>query len=54
MTKEDAIRELTALIGCGDTEAAHVQADEIICKYLDYLGHSDVVEVYDKIYKWYA
>ena len=37
-----------------DTEMAHRQADEIICGLLEELGYQDIVDEYDKIYKWYA
>ena len=37
-----------------DTEMAHIQADEIICAVLDELGCDEIVDEYNKIYKWYA
>lgn len=37
-----------------DTEMAHIQADEIICAVLEELGYKDIVDEYNKIYKWYA
>ena len=37
-----------------DEEFAHRDADDIICELLKELGFGDVVEVYDKIPKWYA
>jgi hypothetical protein len=37
-----------------DTEMAHIQADEIICAVLEELGCKDIVDEYNKIYKWYA
>lgn len=37
-----------------DTEMAHIQADEIICGVLEELGCKEIVDEYNKIYKWYA
>ena len=37
-----------------DTESAHVDADDALCKLLDALGYTDVVEHYRIIEKWYA
>jgi hypothetical protein len=38
----------------GDYEAAHSQADDILCKLLTDLGFADVVAEFDKVGKWYA
>lgn len=54
MTREDAIRMLRVEQKSGDIEAAHSNADDIICLLLEELGYSDVVEEYHKIDKWYA
>ena len=37
-----------------DEEAAHIQADDVLCDILNQLGFEDVVEEYRKIPKWYA
>lgn len=37
-----------------DVEAAHTEADEILCDILDMLGFEDIVEAYKAIEKWYA
>jgi len=37
-----------------DPEAAHGNADEILCKLLESLGYKDVVELYHSIEKWYT
>ena len=37
-----------------DTEMAHIRADETICAVLDELGCDEIVDEYNKIYKWYA
>ncbi len=59
MTREDALRQfaIKQLIDCknnGDTEGAHIDADEILCGLLSSLGYSDVVAEWNKIKKWYA
>lgn len=54
MTREEAI---AGLIGCqneGDTEWAHANADDVLCKLLNALGYSDVVAEYHKVSKWFA
>ena len=37
-----------------DTEMVHIEADEILCEILSYLGHNDVVIAFNSLYKWYA
>ena len=37
-----------------DNEIAHVEADDLLCRLLQELGYSEVVEVYEKVGKWYA
>ena len=38
----------------GDTEAAHSNADKVLCDLLVSLGYKDVVEDYQRVEKWYA
>ena len=38
----------------GDTEGAHYEADELLCKFLKELGMSEIVEKYEKVNKWYS
>lgn len=54
MEKELIKKSLIDLQSNDDTELAHIQADEILCKFLEELGHNDVVKEYNKISKWYA
>lgn len=54
MTKEQAISELKELQKSGDQEAAHNEADGVLCKFLEALGYSDVTAEWAKIEKWYA
>lgn len=51
---DEAIQELKKLQKTYDTEANHVEADEILCELLKELGFEDVVEQYNKIKKWYS
>lgn len=52
--KQTAIAELKACQESGDTEAAHLDADSILCQLLIDLGYADVVAEFYRIYKWYA
>jgi hypothetical protein len=54
MTREEAIKELNKAQSHGDTEAAHGNADDILCELLKSLGYEDVVEEWYKVKKWYA
>ena len=38
----------------GDREDWHVEADNILCELLDYLGYHDFVEAFEAVPKWYA
>ena len=37
-----------------DVEEHHFDADDLLCELLTELGYGDVVEVYNKIEKWYG
>lgn len=54
MTREQAIEKLKMLHGSGDIEAAHGDADTILCDLLTSLGYGDVVAAWDEVEKWYA
>lgn len=54
MTREKAIAKLKALAGSGDVEAAHGNADDVLCELLRSLGYGDVVNAWDEVEKWYA
>ena len=54
MTKEDAIAKLIECQHNGDTEAAHSEADDLLCDFLATLGYADVVAEYTKVPKWFA
>lgn len=38
----------------GDREDWHVEADNILCELLGYLGYHDFVEAFEEVPKWYA
>ena len=54
MTEKDAIELLRKLQEDYDTEAAHIDADEVLCEFLDALGYGNVVLEYNAIHKWYG
>lgn len=54
MTKEKAIDILQMIQKSHDTEIAHIDADDILCQFLESLGYEDVVSEYQKIDKWFA
>lgn len=54
MTRERAIKQLKAQVENDDLEAAHEEADFILCELLEALGYLDVVEVWREVGKYYA
>jgi hypothetical protein len=52
--KEEAINSLKFWQDVEDQEAAHDEADEILCWLLRELGYGDVVDEWSKVKKWYA
>lgn len=52
--REEALTSLKHWQEAEDTEAAHCEADEILCWLLRELGYGDVVDEWSKISKWYA
>lgn len=54
MDRETAINLLKMEQNNGDTEAAHSNADGVLCELLKALGYADVVEEYEKVDKWFA
>lgn len=51
---EEAIDRMRELQKPGDTEEAHVMADEVLCQMLENLGCHQLVAEWRKIDKWYA
>ena len=57
MTKsreEDFIAKLKFLQCSLDTEKAHIEADAILCEFLNELGYQNLVNEYNEIDKWFA
>lgn len=52
MTKDQALEKMKEAIINSDTEIAHYDADIILCDFLKGLGHSDLVELYEDVYKY--
>ncbi len=46
--------EAVLLTGDGDKDAAHGEADRILCRSLKLLGYRRLVELYEQVPKWYA
>lgn len=49
--RANILLELAEAAENNDTEAAHYNADDILCEVLVRLGYADIVEAYDKIDK---
>ena len=54
MTREEALAKLEDCRKSGDTEAAHADADDVLCDLLKSLGYADVVSAWERVDKWYA
>jgi hypothetical protein len=54
MGEREAIDRLRVCQQDTDTEAAHADADDVLCAFLKELGYGKVVEEYHKVRKWYA
>lgn len=56
--KEDIIKEavekMKECVNNSDTELAHLDADNILCDVLTQLGYKELVDLYEKVNKWYA
>jgi len=52
--KQEILAKLSNEIDNDDYEQAHGKADDLLCELLIKLGHQDIVDVYNKINKWYA
>lgn len=52
--KERAMEHLRVCAENSDKERAHVEADAVLCAFLVSEGHRDLVDLYEKVGKWYA
>jgi predicted RNase H-like HicB family nuclease len=55
LTKDEAMQMIKkAQEDTFDIEAAHGNADDALCGFLEHLGHDDIVREWHKVKKWYA
>jgi hypothetical protein len=56
IAEEHVISELKRLQGKSDTdtEMAHCDADDLLCRFLGALGYDEMVTAFKSIGKWYA
>ena len=51
---KEAIEKMKECVNNGDTEVAHINADAVHCDVLTQLGYKELVDLYEKVKKWYA
>ena len=51
---DEYLKRLQELAECGDSEAAHVYADKVLCDALTDLGQQELVDAWEKVRKWYS
>ena len=51
---KEAIEKMKECVNNGDTEVAHINADAVLCDVLTQLGYKELVDLYEKVKKWYA
>ena len=51
---EEMCERMKDVIEMKDTEDAHIEADHILCEFLESLGYGELVKLYRKVYKWYS
>lgn len=51
---KEAIEKMKECVNNGDTEVAHLDADAVLCDVLTQLGYKELVDLYEKVKKWYA
>ena len=54
MDRQKALDELKIEQENCDIEAAHNNADKVLCRLLTSLGYADVVAEFEKVDKWYS
>lgn len=54
MPADEAIKEMTNLLSINDPEISHSEADKILCKVLRESGYNELIDIYEKVDKWYA
>lgn len=53
-TYEKICERMKDTIDMTNTEDAHIEADHILCEFLESLGFDELVTLYRKVYKWYS
>ena len=48
------LEDMKKLIEDGDTEGAHIKADELLCVVLRAHHEDELVDAYEQVPKWYA
>ena len=51
---KEAIEKMKECVNNGDTEVAHINADAVLCDVLTQLGYKELVDLSEKVKKWYA
>lgn len=55
MNIQEAEKQMQEVVdNSGDIESDHGKADAILCEFLESLGYKNLVEIYERIDKWYA
>ena len=54
MLEQEFVTRMENLTDEGDTEGNHVMADTLLCELLKQLGFKSVVDLYEKVDKWYS
>ncbi len=54
MKEQTAIRKLKKIQKLFDLEKDHLDADKVLCDFLQTLGYNKIVEEYNKVDKAYA
>ena len=51
---KEAIEKMKECVNNGDTEGAHINGDGVLGDVLTQLGYKELVDLYEKVKKWYA
>lgn len=54
MDEKEIVAKLQEFQEMGNTELAHIFADDLLCKFLKELGYEAVAVEFDKVPKWYS
>lgn len=52
--EEAAVEQLERLQEARDPEAAHEQADQVLCRFLRAIGHRAVADEFEAVERWYG